>query len=106
MKNIILISTLLATFTYASESPLISEINESQEYSYDEQSLTQSDHLIPGTETDTDKKSFPCTECGKLFKQPCFLKRHFRTHTGERPYSCTECKKSFSTNSNLKVHMR
>ncbi|XP_047499216.1 longitudinals lacking protein, isoforms A/B/D/L-like isoform X28 [Penaeus chinensis] len=32
-----------------------------------------------------------CHYCGKVFRWPCLLQRHIRTHTGERPYGCPHC---------------
>ncbi|XP_077321775.1 uncharacterized protein LOC143955572 [Lithobates pipiens] len=52
------------------------------------------------------KRSFSCSECGKVFDQERFLLRHHRVHTGERPFSCLECGKCFSQKENLLKHQR
>ncbi|XP_022247856.1 zinc finger protein 423-like [Limulus polyphemus] len=52
------------------------------------------------------KKSFPCTECGKVF--PCLsnLQGHTRIHAQGTKYTCPECKKEFALSRNLNIHMR
>ena len=54
----------------------------------------------------TGKKSFSCTECGKMFNRNAHLKRHAMIHTGEKPFSCTVCGNGFRGTSHLKIHMR
>uniref|UniRef100_A0A8C9XPX0 C2H2-type domain-containing protein n=1 Tax=Sander lucioperca TaxID=283035 RepID=A0A8C9XPX0_SANLU len=52
------------------------------------------------------KKTFSCSECGKIFGFKSDFKRHMRTHTGEKPFSCSECGKAFTDSGNQKKHMR
>ncbi|XP_075683820.1 uncharacterized protein LOC142652160 isoform X2 [Rhinoderma darwinii] len=52
------------------------------------------------------KKTFPCPQCEKFFKQKKSLATHMKTHTGERPLACTECGKSFLHKRSLLDHRR
>ncbi|XP_075698223.1 uncharacterized protein LOC142663448 [Rhinoderma darwinii] len=49
-------------------------------------------------------KRFPCTECGKYYRQSTALVIHRRTHTGEKPYCCSECGRRFNARSSLVTH--
>ncbi|XP_076610177.1 uncharacterized protein LOC143334980 [Chaetodon auriga] len=51
------------------------------------------------------KKSFSCTECGKIFGRKEHLQTHVRIHTGERPFSCSNCGKTFGCKRSLLGHM-
>nr|XP_046273125.1 zinc finger protein 184-like isoform X1 [Scatophagus argus] len=53
----------------------------------------------------TGKKTYSCSECGKIFGRSPHLKIHMRTHTGEKPFSCPFCAKSFTQKVNLTYHM-
>merc|ERR1719483_79375 len=51
-------------------------------------------------------RRYPCTMCGKRFKESTHLRKHLYTHTGERPHFCKLCGKGFQTSSDLKRHKR
>ncbi|XP_030266385.1 zinc finger protein 708-like [Sparus aurata] len=60
---------------------------------------------VSGVRSRTGKKTYSCSECGKIFGRSPHLKIHMRTHTGEKPYSCSFCSKSFTQKVNLTYHM-
>jgi len=51
-------------------------------------------------------RRYPCTMCGKRFKESTHLRKHLYTHTGERPHYCSLCSKGFQTSSDLKRHKK
>jgi len=51
-------------------------------------------------------RRYPCTTCGKRFKESTHLRKHLYTHTGERPHFCSLCSKGFQTSSDLKRHKK
>ncbi|XP_037830602.1 zinc finger protein 37 isoform X2 [Kryptolebias marmoratus] len=51
------------------------------------------------------KKTFVCSNCGKVFPRQNSLKRHLLIHSGERPFKCIICGKGFFQNKRLKTHM-
>jgi len=51
-------------------------------------------------------RRYPCTLCGKRFKESTHLRKHLYTHTGERPHFCSFCSKGFQTSSDLKRHKK
>ncbi|XP_053303084.1 gastrula zinc finger protein XlCGF57.1 isoform X2 [Pleuronectes platessa] len=51
------------------------------------------------------KKSFSCSQCGKMFGRKEHLQTHVRIHTGERPFICSECGKTFGCKRSLLGHM-
>merc|ERR1719319_492672 len=51
------------------------------------------------------RKTYDCTECGKVFNQYGNLKTHFRIHTGEKPFKCTHCEFASGNQATLKEHI-
>ncbi|XP_037633148.1 zinc finger and SCAN domain-containing protein 2-like isoform X1 [Sebastes umbrosus] len=56
--------------------------------------------------THTNKKSFKCHTCEKVFNNNSNWRRHLRIHTDEKPFTCKTCEKSFKCSGNLIKHMR
>lgn len=50
-------------------------------------------------------RKFVCEVCGMAFKMIGHLNYHSRSHTGERPNSCNICSKSFRRPGELKNHL-
>ncbi|XP_030596315.1 gastrula zinc finger protein XlCGF57.1-like [Archocentrus centrarchus] len=67
---------------------------------------TSSDHEDSSLGCNDLKKSFSCSECGKIFAYKAQLESHMRAHTGERPFRCSVCKKCFSWRGRLQKHMK
>ena len=54
----------------------------------------------------SDKKLFPCSECGKQFKDPSARNGHQKFHLDIKPYVCQVCSKTFTSNFQLEAHRR
>jgi hypothetical protein len=46
----------------------------------------------------------PLYSCGRLYREPWYLKEHIRSHAVEKPYQCERCFKQFSRTDNLAQH--
>ncbi|CAH1108756.1 unnamed protein product [Psylliodes chrysocephalus] len=63
--------------------------------------------LLPLKDVINDTKNlYPCTQCGKSFKNRWSYERHTKSHTGERPHICNICKRGFRQKAHLKDHLR
>uniref|UniRef100_A0A3B3Z6K2 C2H2-type domain-containing protein n=1 Tax=Periophthalmus magnuspinnatus TaxID=409849 RepID=A0A3B3Z6K2_9GOBI len=51
-----------------------------------------------------DPKQLKCSECGKQFKRPAYLRKHMLYHSD--PFSCDICSKTFRFKSQLNTHLR
>lgn len=54
----------------------------------------------------TEKKSFPCHVCQKVFRLQSELSLHLRKHAGGNPFICDVCKEGFSGKFELFKHLR
>ncbi|XP_062265573.1 gastrula zinc finger protein XlCGF57.1-like [Platichthys flesus] len=62
-------------------------------------------NLVNDSGCNAVKKSFSCSQCGKIFGRKEHLQTHVRIHTGERPFICSECGKTFGCKRSLLGHM-
>lgn len=46
----------------------------------------------------------PLYSCGRLYREPWYLKEHIRSHAVEKPYQCERCFKQFSRTDHLTQH--
>lgn len=54
----------------------------------------------------TDRNSFKCDFCFKIFLQESSLRRHLKMHRHEKPFQCNICLKMFWRDDELQSHMR
>ncbi|KAF8596948.1 STE-domain-containing protein [Ceratobasidium sp. AG-I] len=58
----------------------------------------------PGQTPCTKAYVCPLYSCGRLYREPWYLKEHIRSHTVDKPYQCDRCFKQFSQTDNLTQH--
>jgi hypothetical protein len=46
----------------------------------------------------------PLYSCGRLYREPGYLREHIRSHTVDKPYRCDRCFKQFSRTDHLTQH--
>ncbi|KAG8720640.1 homeodomain transcription factor ste12 [Ceratobasidium sp. 394] len=76
------------------------------------QPLVQAPDLYPPAHLQDIPNGMPCTKayvcplysCGRLYREPWYLKEHIRSHAVEKPYQCERCFKQFSRTDNLTQH--
>ena len=56
--------------------------------------------------TNTDEKSYGCTQCEFRSTTQSNLNRHMLTHSGEKPFSCAVCGYRCKQKGTLSVHMK
>eukprot|EP00063_Salmo_salar_P010706 XP_013985541.1 PREDICTED: zinc finger protein 658B-like isoform X4 [Salmo salar] len=57
-------------------------------------------------ENSKPRKTYSCSECGRVCLALSILQIHMRKHTEEKPYPCPDCEKKFATKSQVKAHQR
>lgn len=57
-----------------------------------------------GLVTRTKAYVCPLYSCGRLYREPGYLREHIRSHTTEKPYQCDRCYKKFSRTDLLTQH--
>ncbi|CAF1414659.1 unnamed protein product [Adineta steineri] len=63
-------------------------------------------NLVRHMPVHTGIRPFICKICGKGFRQASTLCRHKIIHTSEKPHACRICGKAFNRSSTLNTHMR
>ncbi|GMR57626.1 hypothetical protein PMAYCL1PPCAC_27821, partial [Pristionchus mayeri] len=63
-------------------------------------------HMRTHTDNDLIKKSFSCSECGKILLSKDGLDYHMRSHSGKKPFRCHHCDKSYRSNCDRIRHIR
>ena len=53
----------------------------------------------------SNRKSYPCDKCDKLFLTKSLLNRHSAMHNDYRPFECNDCDQTFKRKCNLDRHI-
>ncbi|CAE6534719.1 unnamed protein product [Rhizoctonia solani] len=64
----------------------------------------QSQDVSSGLVTCTKAYVCPLYSCGRLYREPRYLREHIRSHTTDKPYQCDRCYKKFSRTDLLTQH--
>ncbi|CAE6382778.1 unnamed protein product [Rhizoctonia solani] len=64
----------------------------------------QPQDMSGGLVTCTKAYVCPLYSCGRLYREPGYLREHIRSHTTEKPYQCERCFKKFSRTDLLTQH--
>jgi len=56
-------------------------------------------------ESEDEFITYPCDQCGKVFRNSAKLTTHANVHFGYKPFKCKKCPKSFSKQVKLRKHL-
>ena len=69
--------------------------------------FSRKDHLtIHENLHKASNETFPCSECGAMFKNKKTLAGHLKTHTAMKAFKCEQCDSAFTRRASLNRHIR